>query len=142
MATINRKRVMIGALAGTIVWILWGVIVNFAVLGKRYEAAQQAGIFLKEPRYPAFPIIWILMLYALSYGLAWLYAGARNTFGPGPKTALKIGLFVGFAAGFPLSFSTATFEPLDRIFPLWWMLELWIGAMASCFISGWLYRET
>ena len=127
---------------GTVVWFLWGGIINFVVLAERYAAAQQAGVFLQEPRYPSFPGVWTLMLFAISYGLAWLYAGARSAFGPGPKTALKIGCLVGFAAGFPLSFSTATWAPLDRIFPLWWMLELWIGAILSSFVSGWLYRES
>ena len=55
---------------GTVVWFLWGGIINFVVLAERYAAAQQAGVFLQEPRYPSFPGVWTLMLFAISYGLA------------------------------------------------------------------------
>jgi hypothetical protein len=48
--------------------------------------AQQAGLFLKEPRYPFFPAAWIVVLFLISYILAWLYASARVTRGAGPKT--------------------------------------------------------
>ncbi len=141
MAAINSKRVFLGAVAGGVVWFIWSMIINLTVLGARYEAAQQAGQFLKEPRYPFFVGQWIIILFLLSYILAWLYASARSTLGPGPGTALRIGLLVGFAISFPLSFSTATWSVLDRIFPLWWMLELWVGAVLATLVAGWLYKD-
>ncbi len=141
MAAINSKRVLIGAIAGGVVWFVWSMIINFTVLGARYEAAQQTGQFLKEPRYPFFVGQWIIILFLLSYILAWLYASTRTTLGPGPGTALRIGLLVGFAIGFPLNFSFATWSPLDRIFPLWWMLELWVGAVLATLVAGWLYKD-
>lgn len=141
MAAINSKRVVLGAVAGGVVWFVWSMIINFTVLGPRYEAAQQAGQFLKEPRYPFFVGQWIIILFLLSYILAWLYASARSTLGPGPGTALRMGLLVGFAIGFPLNFSFATWSPLDRIFPLWWMLELWVGAVLATLVAGWLYKD-
>jgi hypothetical protein len=103
--------------------------------------AQQAGLFLKEPRYPFFPAAWIVVLFLISYILAWLYASARVTRGAGPKTALTIGLFVGFAAGFPSNLAQATWSPVDRIFPLWWMLEMGVGAILAAFTAGWPYRD-
>lgn len=142
MATVNTARIWLGAIVGAIVWFCWSGFINFAILAPRYMAAQQAGLFLKESRYPFFVGQWFVVLLILSVGIAWLYAGARNTFGPGPKTALKIGLFVGFAAGFPISFSMSSWSPIDRSFPLWWMLELWVGSILSAFFSGWLYRES
>ena len=141
MSVVNTKRIWLGALAGTVVWIVWNFVVNFTILGARYTAAQQAGQFLQAPRYPFFIGQWYLVLLLLSVIIAWIYAGVRNTYGPGPKTALKVGLFVGFATGFPLSFSNATWLTIDRVFPLWWMLELWIGSILSAYVSGWLYRE-
>ena len=53
----------------------------------------------------------------------------RSTLGPGPKTALKVGALVSFASGFPTNFGTATWAVIPRIFPLGWMLELWVGAI-------------
>ncbi len=143
MANVNTRRVFLGALSGGIVWNIWSVIVNAVALRSRYEAAQQAGTFLKQPRYPypLFIVVWIVMLFVLAYVVAWLYASARSTRGAGPKTAAIIGLVVGFAAGFPTNFATATWAPISRHFPLWWMLELWIGAILAAFVAGWLYRE-
>ena len=62
MAQVNRKRILLGALAGGVVWNLWSIGLNIAFLMKQYEAGQQAGFFLKEPRYPFFAGQWILMI--------------------------------------------------------------------------------
>lgn len=141
MAAINQSRVWLGALAACVVWALWSTAVNMAILAARYEAAQQAGLLLQEPRYPFFFGQWIVVLFLLSFVVAWLYASARATQGPGPKTALKVGFLVGFAAGFPVNFAQATWSPLDRIFPTWWMLELWVGAILAALVAGWLYKD-
>src|SRR6516165_8860711 len=103
MADVNIRRVLLGALAGGVVWNIWSIIVNTVALRARYEAAQQSGAFLEQPRYPypLFIVVWIVMLFVLAFVVAWLYASARATRGAGPKTAAIIGLFVGFAAGFP-----------------------------------------
>lgn len=45
MAAVNTRRVLLGALAGGVVWNIWSVIINTAVLSARYQAAQQAGTF-------------------------------------------------------------------------------------------------
>lgn len=138
---INAKRVWIGALAGGVVWTVWSMIINMAILAPRYAAAQQAGHFLTEPRYGYFLPVYIVATFALSYVIALLYAWSRGTSGPGPGTALKIGLMVGFAAGFPANFATATWSPVDRVFPLWWTLEMWLGAIAAALVAGKLYRD-
>ncbi len=141
MASVNTGRVVLGAIAGAVVWLAWSIFINLKILGPRYEAAQQAGIFLKEPRFPFFMAAWILILFLLALIIAWLYASVRATRGAGPWTALQIGLMVGFAAGFPISFSLATWSPMSRRFPLWWMLELWVGSVLAALVAGWLYRE-
>jgi len=98
--SLNRERIWLGGFVGGVVWIIWSVIINMVVIGRaRYEAMQAAGRFLKEGRYPAFEVQWILMLFVLAILLAHLYAWVRPVLGPGPKTALKIGALVGFASG-------------------------------------------
>ena len=143
MANVNTRRVFLGTLAGGLVWTIWSVIVNTVVLSARYEAAQKAGTVLKQPRYPypAFIAVWIVTLFVLAFVAAWLYASARATRGAGPKTAAIIGLLVGFAAGFPTNFGTATWSPISRHLPLWWMLELWVGAVLAALVAGWFYRD-
>lgn len=141
MAAINWRRVWLGTVVGGVVWTIWSILVNAVILAPRYAAAQNAGQLLKEPRYPFFLGVWVLALFILSYIIAWLYASVRGTQGPGPKTALLVGIAVGFAAGFPVNFSVTTWAPFERIFPLWWTLDLWIGAILAALVAGWLYRD-
>jgi len=141
MAAVNSRRVLLGALAGGVVWNLWSMCIYFGVLEKRYAAGQEAGLFLKQPRYPLFSVYWIVLLFVLAYIVAWLYASARATRGAGPGTALQVGFLVGFASGFPAAFGAATWAPYTRMIPLWQMLELWVGAILAALVAGFLYRE-
>jgi len=141
MAAINTRRVLLGALAGGVVWNIWSIAINLVVLKDRYAHAQQFGAFLAKPRYPFFVGAWIVILFVLAYIVAWLYASARATQGAGPKTAAVVGLFFGFAAGFPTNFAIATWAPFSRHFPLWWMLELWVGAILASLVAGWIYQD-
>src|SRR5882672_5795322 len=48
---------------------------------------------------PSFAVEWIVLLFVMSILLAHLYAWSRTTAGAGPRTAIKIGMIVGFCAG-------------------------------------------
>ena len=139
---LNKARIWLGGLAGGVVWALWSFLVgHFVITDARYMQAQQAGLFLKTPRYPFFVGQWIVMLFLLAIALAHLYAWSRQTLGPGPGSALKVGFTVGFAAGFPLNFAQATWSPIDRVFPWGWMLEMWIGSILATLVAGAIYKE-
>jgi len=139
---VNRGRAWLGGIVGGVVWVIWSFLINqFVVTNARYQAAQNAGLFLKEPRYPFFVGQWIVILFILAIIMAHLYVWARQTLGPGPGTALKIGFLVGFVAGFPENFAHATWSAVDRAFPLGWMLEIWVGAILATLVAGWLYKE-
>ncbi len=139
---LNRGRIWLGGLVGGVVWVIWSFFIGFVVIGMaRYQATQDAGLFLKQPRYPAFEVQWIVMLFILAIIMAHLYAWVRATLEPGPKTALKVGALVGFASGFPGNFGVATWSPIERIFPLGWMLELWVGAILATLVAGAVYKE-
>jgi hypothetical protein len=141
MAPVNTKRVVLGTIAGGVVWTVWSLVVNAVILGSRYAAAQATGQLLPHPRYPLFLAYWIVTLFLLSYVFTWIYVSVRTTLGPGPLTALRVGFLVGFVAGFPVNLSVATWAPFDRIFPLWWMLDLWVGSMLAALVGGWLYKD-
>ena len=141
MATVNTRRVVLGALAGGVVWSIWSTIVNLVILEPRYAAAQAAGLMLKHARYSLFIVYWFVTIFLLAYVLAWLYSSVRATRGAGPGTALTVGLLVGFAAGFPMNLSAAAWAPMSRIIPLWWMLDLWLGAIMASLVAGWLYKD-
>lgn len=139
---LNRGRVWMGGLVGGVVWNIWSILIYFVVVGpSRYITEQNAGYFLKTPRYPAFQAQWIVMLFVLAIIMSHLYAWSRATAGPGPMTAIKVGFLVGFAIGFPGNFAQATWSPIHRILPLGWMLEMWIGAILATLAAGYLYKE-
>jgi len=137
---VNTARVWMGGIAGGVVWNAWSFFMNTR-LGPFYEAMQKQGLFLKEARYPFFVGQWILLIFVMSILVAYLYAWSRATAGAGPKTALKIGMLVGFCAGFPSNFAQATWSPVPRVLPLGWMLELWGGAILAALVAGFLYKE-
>jgi hypothetical protein len=138
----NRSRVWLGGLAGGVVWLIWSLLVGRFIIGDaRYTAAQNAGLFLKEPRYSFFVGQCIVILFVLAIIVAHLYAWTRQTLGAGPGTALKIGFLVGFAAGFPENFAQACWSPIERVFPLGWMLDMWVGSILAALVAGWLYKD-
>lgn len=141
MAAVNVRRVWLGTLAGGVVWSVWSTIINGVILEPKYASAQRAGQMLAHPRYPLFIAYWILTLFVATYILTWAYVGVRNTFGPGPKTALRVGFLLGFLAGFPLSLSSSAWAPFSRFIPLGWTCDLWIGAMLATLVSAWIYKE-
>jgi hypothetical protein len=141
MAAISLRRIALGTLAGGVVWGIWSTVVNMVILAPKYAFAQKAGLVLAQPRYPLFVLYWFVMLFVLTYILTWVYVSVRSTLGPGPSTALRVGFLVGFASGFPLSLSLATWAPFSRAIPLWWMLDLWVGSMLATLVSAWLYKE-
>jgi len=143
MAAINRKRVLLGTIAGWVVWAIWSWVVNGVILAPQYESSTAAGQLLETPRYaaPVFLASWFVTMLILTCIAAHLYAWVRGTLGPGPGTALRVGILFGFAAGFPINLSIATWVPVERILPLWWMLDLWVGAILATFVAAWLYKD-
>jgi hypothetical protein len=142
MASIALRRVALGTLAGGVVWGIWSTIINLVILKSRYEFAQAHQLMLTQPRYPLFVVYWFVTLFLLTYILTWVYVSARATLGPGPITALRVGLLMGFVMGFPLSLSMAAWAPFSRFIVLGWMLDLWVGGILATLVSAWLYRES
>jgi len=137
---LNRTRVLLGGIAGGVAWIAWGFCVGMKQ-APLYEAMQKQGLFLKDPRYPLFTVYWILLIFVMSILIAYLYACARATAGAGLKTAVKIGMIVGFCAGVPDNLAQATWSPIPVLLPLGWMLDMWVGAILAAVVAGFLYKE-
>jgi hypothetical protein len=137
---LNTARVLLGGFAGGVVWSAWSFFVGTRQ-SALYDAMVKQGFFLKESRYPFFTGQWILLLFVMSILLSYLYALSRATAGAGPKTALKIGMIVGFCAGVPGNFAQAAWSPVPRMLPLGWMLDLWIGCILATVVAGFLYKD-
>jgi hypothetical protein len=138
---LNRGRIWLGGLAGGVVWNAWSFFIYRFITSGRYVAAQNAGLFLKTPRYPYFMVLWIVLLFILAIAVAHLYAWARQGLGAGAGTALKVGFLAGFFAGFPSNFAEATWSPAGRGLPFGQMVEMWLGAILASLVAGWLYKE-
>jgi hypothetical protein len=148
MPGVNRRRIWLGALVGGIVFFVWSMIVEFGlsylVVGRvRMDIAVNNGWFLAVPRLPVwlFLVVWLVSLFLVTYGLAWAYAAMRATVGAGPATAAKLGLVVGFAAGFPMEFAHAIFQPLSVLYGVMWMIEMGVGCILAALAAGWMYRD-
>ena len=137
---LNTARVWLGGIAGGVVWNVWSFFLNTRQT-PFYQAMQNQGLFLKEPRYHFFVGLWVVLLFVMSIILAYLYAWSRATVGAGPKTALRIGILVGFCLGFPENFAQATWSAGPRVLPLGWMLEMWLGAILATLVAGFLYKD-
>jgi len=137
---LNTARVWLGGIAGGVVWTVWSLLIGMKTT-PLLPAMQNAGYFLKQPRYPFFMGQWILLLFVMAILVAYLYAASRGTLGAGPRAALKVGMIVGFCAGVPGNFAQATWSPIPRMLPLGWMLEMWGGAILAALAAGWLYKD-
>ena len=137
---LNTTRVWLGGFAGGVAWSAWSFFIGMRQ-APLYDAMQKQGLFLKESRYPFFAADWIGLIFVMSILIAYLYALSRATAGPGPKTAVKIGMIVGFCAGVPGNFAQSAWSPVPRLLPLGWMLDLWVGAILAAVVAGFLYKE-
>ena len=57
------------------------------------------------------------------------------------ETARNLGLVVGFAAGFPMEFAHAAFQPLTVRYGVLWMIEMVAGCILAALAAGWMYRD-
>lgn len=137
----NQKRLLLGAVVGGFLWAMWSWVVHGVFLAQQYTQAQAAGVLLAQPRYAFFMPVWFLTLFLVTYVLAWFYAGMREVFAPGPKTALAVGILGGFITAFPSNFSAAAWAPVQRTVVLGWLVDLWVGAVVATLVAAWLYRE-
>ena len=136
----QTKRLLISGIAGGVVMWIVDFIANGVVLAERYKMLQQAGHFLPAPRLPFFPL-WILMELALGIGVAWIYAAVRPRLGPGPKTALTVGVVLGLMIYLPGNLAQASWSAVGRFVPLVWLIFGLIGTIAGALVAGALYKE-
>jgi hypothetical protein len=134
------KRLLISGLTAGVVMAVVDFFANGVVLAERYKMLQQAGYFLAAPRLPFFPL-WILTELGLGIGVAWIYAAVRPRLGPGPKTALAVGVVLGLMMNVPENLAQASWSAVGRFVPLVWLIFGLIGTIAGALVAGALYKE-
>lgn len=143
MAAINSKRVLLGAVAGAVVWSVWTSMVTMVVLGSTYAAEEKAGQVLASPRFggPLFFLSWFLTIFVVSGLCVSIYAAVRDAWGPRPRTALILGLILGFMSAFPLNLCITSWLAVNPKVPLFWLLDVWVGVTMATFVGAYFYKD-
>jgi hypothetical protein len=79
--------------------------------------------------------------FGLGFALVLAYAGMRKGLGPGPSTAMKVGLLIWFVGYVP---GSAVLHELGVLTRPHFVLALAWGAgevLTAALVGGWLYRE-
>ena len=92
MSRINTGGVIKGGLVAGLIINISQTILNVPVLGPRMQA-ELAARNLPEVTGAAIGIF-VVMCFVLGLLLVWLYAAVRPRLGPGPRTAVCVGLVV------------------------------------------------
>lgn len=143
MNKINLARVLLGGLMAGIALNFGETLLNEIVLGEQ-RAAE-----VMNAKSESFQIETVtartLLNFLLGIILVWIYAAFRPRFGPGPKTAIFVGLTIWtvqtvlwllFAVSF-FQVATDHYVVLNYETVIWGLFELPIAAIAG----AWLYRE-
>ena len=136
----NTGRIFLGGIAGGVAFNAVSMAINIAALGDRYALLQSQEVFRKEPRLPFVPL-WLLAIFLVSIGLVWLYAAARQRLGPGPRTAMMIGLTVGLIAGVPHPMAQYAWSYQGGFVSLFQAIEFVAGCTAATLVGAWVYKE-
>ncbi len=137
----NMKRILIGGIAGGVAfWVLQFLLHSF-VLAQRYQILQQAHLLRADPRVPFFAGAILVVDILVGMGLCWLYALARGPLGPGPTTALRLGLTVGLLSGVPAFVAHFAWTYIGGYVSLWWAIDTVAGFTLATLVGGWLYRD-
>jgi fluoride ion exporter CrcB/FEX len=136
----NWKRIVIGGLVAGLVINVLDFTISALFLMERYEALQAAGIHRQEPLLPFIPL-WILGQFAIGLILAGLYAAVRPRLGPGPKTALIVGLVAGLLTHVPYNVAAASWSMAGRLIPLANMIVGLIALLLGALVAGFIYKE-
>lgn len=138
----NWGRVLFGGVMAGIAMNIISGLVNMPILNVTYEDLLAQGVYEKVPRYP-FIVFHMIGLFLLGIVLAWLYAVARHRLGRGPKSALVVGIVVGFVAAVPSSLNQASWDPAPYLGILWswWLIGAYVKVIVGTFIAAAIYTE-
>lgn len=136
----NATRILLGGIVGGVVFNGVSALIHTVILMGRYQVLQQGGHVRDVARIPYLPAH-MALLFLVSIGLVWLYAAARQRLGPGPKTALLVGLVVGLIAGMPTNLALFAWAKFGGFVGLFWTLEQVIGCALATLVGAWIYRE-
>ena len=139
MGKINWGRVFLGGLLAGVILNLFEFVLHSIVLQEDWQAAFEA-LEKPEPGSGAI-VIFVVTLFGVGVLAIWLYAGIRPRYGPGPGTAICVGLLV-----WALAYLVPTLGNIAMgIFPMGLMLlSTAVGLIEvplATLAGAWAYRE-
>lgn len=137
--TINCKKVLLGGFAAGIFTNFCDFIGHGVILMPRYNALMQMGYYFKEPAVPFLPLN-IFMNFTMCILAVWIYAACRDTLGPGPKTALKVGLILGIMITLPSTLVSIAWSPIGKFVPVVSAATCLVEATFGTLIGAFFYK--
>lgn len=138
----NWARVVIGGVVAGVAMNVINGIVNLPILSEQYEELRDQGIYESVPRHPAIEFN-LVGLIALGIVMTFVYAVARHRMGPGPRTAIVVGLALSFVAVGPSSLNQAAWDPAPYLGYIWrwWLLGGFVQTIVGSFLGAVIYTE-
>ena len=140
MGKVNWSRVFLGGLGWWVVFNVLKIVAAIVYMNTELDAAWKA-LGREFPRTPGLWVLWFAFTYVGGVVAIWLYAAIRPRYGPGPKTAVRVGLTFWLIGNFfPLMFFGATgvlsmeFVVIDAATNL-------VVMVAAAIVGAWLYKE-
>jgi len=141
---INRRKLLVAGLAAGIVLNIIDFLSNGVILSARMQADANAfkpGLGDEMAAMGGAQIaVYVFFDFIVGFLLAWTYAAIRPRFGPGPRTALYVGLLF-FVFGLILTFGYKELGVMSS--GLWWMYTgIWfVNLLIASAVAGWVYSE-
>ncbi len=140
----NWIRVLVGGVAAGFVMLVSQIVLHTVVLAEQGTALIEdwaaRGLDASAALEPSIPLT--AGIFMLGGVAVWLYAGLRSRFGPGPRTALCVGLVV-WAASYLYTAVYIHAGVVIRPPRMVWLPAAWgfFEVPLATLAGAWLYRE-
>lgn len=140
MGKINGGRVIIGGLVAAVVIFLSHILFH-AVFGERILAAFDAILTRPMLQDARTHVTFIVLMLVQGFLMIYLYALARPRLGPGPKTALSIGIIVGVLTFMIPNLALVAITGANP--QILWIAGMWgtVGSIVATLAGAALYKE-
>ena len=130
---------VLGGVLATVVLSATGMVFHGVILGDHYKTLATMGSVLAEPRAMGLPIYYAGTLIS-GLALSMIYVVARKFGGPGPMTAIRVGVTVGLFTTGGMAAEYA-FYNLGGMVPLVSLVSNITGAVLATLAAGFLYKD-
>ena len=138
MGRINVGRVILGGVVAAIIIDASETVAAFVFQAQGEEIMANLGL---APPSAGVMVTFVVLGFVMGVALVWLYAAVRPRFGPGPKTAVIVGIFFWLVAYFLplLGDNLMGMMPTSMMIAgsSWGLVEICVAALAG----GWIYSE-